>query len=102
MPGSQVLAHLLVPVDELWFFKPDPGLEWLDEWFPGHTYRQQYSKTIGKPIYSDGQLRQVLKDFCGNGGAVTFNLGCYANGMMSQDSIAQLARLKNVETVKNK
>ncbi len=95
MPGTRVLAHILTNLDELWFFAPNPSLDWLNEWFPGHTYDTGASRTIRKPIYSDEQLRQLLHDFCGNGGAVTFNLGCYVNGQMSADSVAQLARLKS-------
>lgn len=94
MPDSETMAHLLLPIDEQWLFVPEiPGINWLNEVMPDHPYRREFSTEIGPPIYTDEQLAGVLKDFCGNGGAVTFNIACYADGSAGPATIAQLQRI---------
>ena len=79
-PG--VLMHALVPVDSFWYRKAD--VAWLKD-HPDSRYLQNAAAVLPKgemefPMYSEAELAGLLYAFTSVGGAVTLNLGCFADG----------------------
>ncbi len=88
-PGDpECLQHCLAPIDAMWAHNTPVG-DWLPEW----ATLTQRPAPMEPPAYGDGELMTLLGDFCGQGGAVTFNVGVFADGGMGPETVAQLERL---------
>lgn len=97
-PGGRFVAgtncqwHVLLPVDCFWMHgNPAP------EWLPRHPYRQVpegvSSAPMEPPLYSDQELFSFLHNCLKPGGAVTFNVGIYAEGHLGEETVRQIQQV---------
>ena len=89
-PGTKTLRHLTLPIDALWWHGNSDVLPGCDRFKPVAD-----PKIFERPAFSDAELNQVIRRFCGVGAAVTFNVAIRADGLLAPDTIAQLAGLEN-------
>lgn len=95
LPDSEVLQHALLPIDALWGHGADPKAIWGENAknFPFPPIDPARMDVMESPIYRDGELARLKDEFLGVGGAVTFNLGIFAEGGLGEATLAQLERL---------
>ena len=94
VPDTRCQWHCLVPIDCMWMHGNPPP-----DWLPDSPYRAiDPTLTHGPmepPLYSDDDLYSFLSDCLNVGGAVTLNVGIYQEGHLGQETVRQLARLRN-------
>ncbi len=84
---TKTLWHALIPIDSFWAAYSN----WPDDWLrlPKHwkPFDSQKLRKVRPPLYSENELFKFASAFTGRGGAVTFNIGIYENGKLSDESV---------------
>ena len=84
---TKTLWHALIPIDSFWAAYSN----WPDSWMrlPKHwkPFDSQKLRKVRPPLYSEDELIKFASAFSGRGGAVTFNIGIYENGKLSDESV---------------
>lgn len=84
--------HALLPVDCFWMHGNPPP-----DFLPGHPYRAVGSAfasgPMEPPVYPDAVLDGFVRGCLAAGGAVTCNVGIYEDGLLGEETLAQLRRL---------
>ncbi|MCQ2378869.1 MAG: hypothetical protein MJ016_06630 [Victivallaceae bacterium] len=89
-PGTKTLRHLTLPIDALWWHGNEESLPGCNRITPLAD-----RKKFEKPAFTDGELNQAIRHFCGVGGAATFNAAIRSDGLLAPETIDQLARLEH-------
>ena len=84
---TKTLWHALIPIDSFWAAYSN----WPDDWLrlPKHwkPFDSQKLRKVRPPLYSENELFKFASAFTGRGGALTFNIGIYENGKLSDESV---------------
>lgn len=89
-PGTRILMHALVPIDAFWWHL---GETYFAPWYDPFKVDVAHPERMEPPCYSDDDLRTLARTFLDPGGALTLNLGVFADGSVGPDSIAQVERV---------
>lgn len=90
--GTNCQWHVLLPIDCFWMHGNR-----VPEWLPGQPYRQipegVLSAAMEPPLYSNEDLFFFLHHCLKPGGAVTLNVGIYAEGHLGKDTVRQVQQV---------
>ncbi len=91
-PNTQVLRHLLLPIDAFWWHLADLP-SWIGE--AADHFRPSPDGISFEPLaFSKDELQDAVRTFCSIGAAATFNVAILADGTLNPAAINTLAEIK--------